>query len=316
MTTESDSYERCFDEDVRLPRTGCPECDGRVTTNTRETVCDDCGLIIEDRPIDHGPEWRSFEEDEVDRARTGDPSTPTQHDGGLATEITPFTDGNGRPLRGNARRRTYRLRREQTRTIRGQTSDRNRMYGNFEVGRICSGLELGCDIRKQACALFASAQQSDLLRGRSIEAMAAAAVYAVCRLNGRAVTETDVEAYAHESGVSISWAYRTLNVELGLPVPPRRPQEFVARLLQDLHTDGLHVDTNAVRRAAISLVDQAEREGVSNGRNPRGIAAAALYQILTTEWPETGVTQRKLAAVSDVTEVTIRARWREIQALD
>jgi transcription initiation factor TFIIB len=46
-TTEP--YERCFDEDVQRPNSGCPECGGRVMTNTRETVCDDCGLVLADQ---------------------------------------------------------------------------------------------------------------------------------------------------------------------------------------------------------------------------------------------------------------------------
>lgn len=43
-TTERDIYETTFDEDVQSTTNQCPECDGRVTTNAAETVCDDRGL--------------------------------------------------------------------------------------------------------------------------------------------------------------------------------------------------------------------------------------------------------------------------------
>jgi transcription initiation factor TFIIB len=313
--TTSDAYDRCFDEDVGHSTQGCPECDGRVTTNTRETVCDGCRLVLADQPIDHGPEWRQFEgDDEPDRSRVGQPLSPTQHDHGLATEIGTHVDGRGRRLHGAARRWGYRLRREQTRTTRGQSSDRNRMHGNFEIGRLCSGLELDVSLRQQACALFASAQNAGLLRGRSVEAIAAACVYAVCRLDGRPVTQEDVERFAHDSGVSVSWAYRTLNTEPGLPIPPRSAQSFVARVLDDLDPDD-SVETNVIRRVATGLVGRHEREGLSNGRNPRGIAAAALYHALAEAWPAAQVTQKALATDAGVTEVTLRARWREIQVL-
>jgi len=57
MTTR-DIYESGFDEDIRAESSAsrCPECDGRVATNAVETVCEDCGLVIDEQRIDHGPE--------------------------------------------------------------------------------------------------------------------------------------------------------------------------------------------------------------------------------------------------------------------
>ncbi len=61
-----DIYESGFDEDVRAESSTnqCPECDGRVTTNAVETVCEDCGLVINEHHIDHGPEWRAYDDEE------------------------------------------------------------------------------------------------------------------------------------------------------------------------------------------------------------------------------------------------------------
>jgi len=57
-----DIYETGFDEDIQTESNAnrCPECDGHVTTNIKETVCEDCGLVIEEQRIDHGPEWRAY----------------------------------------------------------------------------------------------------------------------------------------------------------------------------------------------------------------------------------------------------------------
>ena len=100
----SDIYETTFDEDVQQETTTnqCPECDGRVTTNVSETVCEDCGLVIDEQRIDHGPEWRSFDKDQ--RERTGAPLTVARHDRGLSTEIGRWTDANGNTLPGRKRR--------------------------------------------------------------------------------------------------------------------------------------------------------------------------------------------------------------------
>jgi len=97
-----DIYETTFDEDVQTDTRSnqCPECDGRVTTNTVETVCEECGLVVDEQRIDHGPEWRGFDEDE--RERTGAPLTAARHDRGLSTEIGRGTDTNGNELSGKA----------------------------------------------------------------------------------------------------------------------------------------------------------------------------------------------------------------------
>lgn len=59
-----DIYERAVDEDVQQNgHNTCPECEGRVTSNTRETVCDDCGLVLDDERLDHGPDWRPYQQD-------------------------------------------------------------------------------------------------------------------------------------------------------------------------------------------------------------------------------------------------------------
>ena len=84
------------------------------------------------------------------------------------------------------------MRREQTRGRVQSKAERNPAHGLGDVRRISSALELSESIRNQAWQLFRSAQTEDLLRGRSIEAMAAASFYGACRCNGRPRTLDDV----------------------------------------------------------------------------------------------------------------------------
>ena len=69
----------------------CDECGSRNLNRdeTRgEVVCDDCGLVLEDKVIDQGAEWRVFSPEQGDqRARTGAPMTVMLHDKGLSTDI-------------------------------------------------------------------------------------------------------------------------------------------------------------------------------------------------------------------------------------
>jgi transcription initiation factor TFIIB len=310
--TISDSYESGFDEDVQTPNNSCPECEGLVTTNTRETVCEECGLVIEENPIDHGPEWRSFKEDESNPERTGAPLTTTRHDDGLSTEIGYNRDGNGNRLSERGRRKASRLRREQGRTVRQTTEDRNQMEGIYEIRRIVSRLDLETPILEGACALFRSAQSEGLLPGRSVESFAAASVYATCRCNQRPVTLEDVRTYTRESGTAIEHAYDILNQELGLPTPPRRPREFVGRYVSSLPV--AKGQAQRVRRRAEALAERLHDEGLSVGQNPRGVAAACIYHACRERhlW----VTQAEIATEAEVTPMTLRNQWHTVQSLE
>lgn len=151
-----DIYETGFDEDVQTESSAnqCPECHGHVTTNVKETVCEDCGLVIEEQRIDHGPEWRAYDADE--RERTGAPLTAARHDRGLSTEIGRGTDVHGNELSGRKRRRLARMRREQTRGRWRSKAERNLAHGLGEVRRLASALELSESIRDQACQFVMS----------------------------------------------------------------------------------------------------------------------------------------------------------------
>ncbi|WP_123539305.1 transcription initiation factor IIB [Halosimplex salinum] len=303
-----DIYESGFDEDVRTESSAnqCPECDGRVTTNAVETVCEDCGLVIDEQRIDHGPEWRAYDDEEC--KRTGAPLTAARHDRGLSTEIGRGTDAKGNEISGQKRRRLARMRREQTRGRWRSKAERNLAHGLGEVRRLASALELSDSVRDQACQLFRSAQNEDLLRGRSIEAIAAASVYGACRCNGRAVILDEVADTARVELSRVRNAYKTLNTELGLPTPPRRPQSFIPRFASELDV------SDTVRQRAFELAKSAEETIISNGCQPTGVAAACLYKAAREQGQF--LTQTDLAEVAETTPVTIRTRWNELEEVD
>jgi len=155
-----DIYQTGFDEH-RAATTQhtreCPECDGVVRTTTQETVCEDCGLIIDEQRVDHGPEWRPFETEE--RERTGAPLTERRHDRGLSTEIGWKRDGRGKTLSGQKRRQLSRLRREHSRAMWQSTAERNLAYGLGEVRRIAGGMGLTDASRAGVCAVPASPER-------------------------------------------------------------------------------------------------------------------------------------------------------------
>jgi transcription initiation factor TFIIB len=301
-----DIYETSFDEDVSGENTAaCPECDGQVRTNTVETTCEDCGLVIDEHRIDHGPEWRSFADDEEFKERTGAPLTAARHDRGLSTEIGRGGDANENRLSIKKRRQLGRLRREHARGRWRSKAERNLGLGLEEVRRIASALGLSMTMRDQACQLFRSAQQERLLVGRSIEAIAAASVYGACRCNGRPTTLAEVVGVARVAGSRVTNAYKTLNSELGLSAIPIRPQCFVPKLTTELEA------SEDVRRRALSLAQRARETDIANGCQPTGVAAACVYMASLEDGRS--LTQSMIAEAAGTTPTTLRARWKDLQ---
>ncbi|QCC46499.1 transcription initiation factor IIB [Halobellus limi] len=286
--------------DAATTTNACPECGGRPETARGETLCGDCGLVLSEYRIDHGPDWRSFADDDRDPKRTGAPLTRSRHDRGLSTKI-----GRSTRAKGRKRRQFARMRRQHNRARISSKRERNQVYAFTEIRRLTSVLSLPDRIRDHACSLFRSAQSEDLLPGRSLEGFAAACVYAACRVARVSRTVQEVAEAAKATEDEQTAAYDAINRELGLPVGPIDPAEYVPRFASRLDLSG------EVERRAREYVAEATERGIVAGRNPSGVAAACLYT--AGRDVGAGVTQREAADVAGVTPVTLRSTY---QALD
>jgi transcription initiation factor TFIIB len=293
-------YHKDFDEDVHTEKNQCPDCGGHVTTNAKETVCEDCGLVISEQPVDPGPEWREFnDEDQNERKRAGPPLTEGHHDRGLTTTIGHGTDGYGNRLSGKRRRQLTRMRRMHRQARHQSKAERNLEYGFKEVRRIAGALGMGDSVCDQAYRLFRSAQNEALLVGRSVEAVAAASIYGVCRCNGQTRLLAEIASLAQVSESRVANAYKTLNRELELPAKPMTPAMYVPRLVSELEC------SSDIEQQAVDLAEKAEDKGVISGVNPAGFAAACLYQV--DREADRQLTQAQVADVSGVTSGAIRS---------
>ena len=280
-------------------RETCPECGGRTRVDTAERVCADCGLVVEADRIDHGPEWRSFDDDDTNPKRTGAPLTRSRHDRGLSTEI-----GRSTKVKGRKRRRLARMRTQHNRAQISSKRDRNKVYAYTEIRRLTGALELPDSVRDTACTLFDSAQDESLLRGRSLEGFAAACLYVACRTADVARTVGEICAEAKATEAEHRAAFDAMNRELGLPIAPTGPAEYLPRFASDLGC------APEVENRAGELAERTVEEGIANGRNPVGVAAACLY----TAARELGAdcTQQEAADVAGVTPVTVRRTYVDL----
>jgi len=283
----------------------CPEC-GYTQFQEDETrgerVCSRCGLVLEESMIDTSPEWRAFDEEQRSRrTRAGAPLTFTKHDKGLTTEI-----GRGRgelfKVTPEKRAQYYRLTKWQKRLV--ESKDRNLSFALSELQRLVSFLGLPKSVHEQVAKNYEQAVDRGLVRGRSMESVIAALLYAVCRELG---TPRTLEEIAEASGVErreIGRTYRYIARELRMRILPAPPEDYIPRFASML---GL---TDKVQARAIRLLKQALRNEATAGKGPTGVAAAALYIAAVLEGEKR--TQREIADAIGVTEVTIRNRFKEL----
>lgn len=305
-----DIYEAGFDEDDgrTVPQNTCPECDGAVHTEGGETACDDCGLVVDEYRIDHGPDWAWSDDDQVEHERTGAPATPTRHDHGLSSEIGRYRDGQRNVLPGKTRMQFGRLRRLHSRAKYGSKAEQNLIHALSEISRTVAALDLPYSIQERASDLYREAADADLIVGRSIEIMVAGSVYAACRCAGN---ERSIEEIAEVSTCSVEevrLGYSVLNREIGLATPTPRVVDAVARLCAAFGV------SSEVRTCAVELAALAQENDLTNGRSPSGVAAAALYRAaIGSDEP---LTQAAIASEAGTTVATLQARLREFDELD
>src|SRR3989344_4146039 len=282
----------------------CPECGGInliLNKDKGEMICKDCGLVVEEKMVDFGQEWREFDHDQADkRRRTGAPMTFTKFDKGLGTDVGGM--GDVYQLQGKERNKYFRLRKWQHRI--STAIERNLKLALAELKRVSSFLKLPGSVEEEAARVYTMAVQRGLVRGRSMESVVAVALYAACR---RHEIPRTLDELSEASGIDkkeVGRTYRFITRELGMRILPSNPIDYLPRFASALR---LNAETQS---KAVDILEEAQECELTSGRGPTGIAAASLYiaALINNEKR----TQREVADVAGVTEVTIRNRYKEL----
>jgi transcription initiation factor TFIIB len=231
--------------------------------------------------------------------------TLTMADKGLATTIGwNDRDANGRAIAATNRAAIYRMRKWQIRTLVHSSQHRNLSIALSELDRLTSQLGIPSETKETAALIYRKALGRRLVRGRSIEGMVAATIYLSCRIHKipRQLDEIVEEARVNrkELGQCVRLVLR--NVPIKVPIPSAT--DLMPRISADLALDGKTV------RCAMDIISQARHRGLTAGKDPGGLAAAALYIAGIIENDRR--TQREIAEASNVTEVTVRNRYKDL----
>jgi len=281
----------------------CPEC-GSINLiyeeQRGEVICNDCGLVIEEKMVDTGQELQGQFDKGEKKGRGGAPLSIRKFDKGLTTNVGEISDIY--KLDSGATRKFLRLKKWQERV--STSIERNLRLAMAELRRVASFLNLPTVVRDEASRIYNFVLQRGLVRGRSMESVIAACIYSACRSYNIPRTLDEISNASDVERKEIGRTYRFIIRKLGIKVAPSSPKDYISRFGSILHL------SPKTQNDALKILKKAEISELTSGRGPAGIAAAALYvaALLNDEKK----TQREVADVAGITEVTIRNRYKEL----
>jgi transcription initiation factor TFIIB len=288
----------------------CPECGSKhiiIDSRSGERICGACGLVMADNLINEGPEWRAFTQNERDsRSRVGMPLSFSVHDKGLSTMIGQVgKDAFGRTIPTKTMFQMLRLKKWHVRSCYQSSIDRNLSHAMTELSRLSDKLHIPKQVKERAAVVYRKALEKGLVRGRSINAIAAASLYASCRLTATPRTLRELSIHSTIEKKDLARCYRLLLRELNLQMPIPKAQFRVPKIAAKVNIG------EKTQQTAVEILRRAEELKTTAGKDPMGLGAAALYIACVMNSEKR--TQKMIADAAGVTEVTIRNRYKGLK---
>jgi transcription initiation factor TFIIB len=281
----------------------CPECgsvDLVYDDQKGEIICNDCGLIVEEKIVDGGQDVGGQFDKSDKKGRGGAPISMQKYDKGLTTNVGEISDIYR--LEAGQTRKFLRLKKWQERV--STSIERNLRLAMAELRRVASFLSLPSVVRDEASRVYNFVLQRGLVRGRSMESVIAACIYAACRSYNIPRTLDEIAGASDVERKEIGRTYRFIVRKLKIKVTPSSPKDYISRFASILHL------SPKTQNEALKVLKKADVSELTSGRGPAGIAAAALY--VAALMNDEKKTQREVADVAGITEVTIRNRYKEL----
>src|SRR4030042_4405631 len=158
----------------------CPECGGINLTwdeQRGEVFCNDCGTVVEEKMVDTSQELQGSFDSGEKKGRGGAPLSMQKFDKGLTTNVGEISDIYR--LDAGSTRKFLRLKKWQERV--STSIERNLRVAIAELKKVASYLNLPEVVKDEASRIYQFVLQRGLVRGRSMESVIAACIYAACR---------------------------------------------------------------------------------------------------------------------------------------
>ena len=263
-----------------------------------EITCETCGAVLVEKTVDSGPENHTYtKEDFMTNTRSGPKMKLSFGDMGLSTFIGfKNRDSSGKQLPSKIGNTYYRLRKQDQKS----RSQKNRVFNEafLILDGIRSRLGLPESVVEKSAYIYRKAVAHHLVRGRSRPVLVSASVYAACRFTNTPRTLKDIADAANVKKKILQKTYMKLVRILEIALDAYEPIDFITRLSTSVNV------SEKTRRDAIYFINRAGKLELTAGKNPIGIAAAALY--FSCVYNKENVSQLRIAEAAGITTVTIR----------
>lgn len=274
---------------------------------TGELIHKDTGEVISDSTLSPEKEWRSFDIAESEsRARTGTPTSLAFHDMGLSTVIgKEATDASGNVIDTGTRMRMGRLRMWNNRSQIQSSTERSLQKAFSILSRLKDRLGLPNHVTEKAAYTYRKAQERRLVRGDTIDSVLAASIYIAARQSGVPRTLEEISETSNVKLKHAARSYRRIVTQLDIKAPLIDPSKYITKIANKL---GFH---EKIIRKALELMEQAQKKNILVGKDPMSMATTILYLANVAEGHHK--TQSEIAKAAGITEVTVRARSKELR---
>ncbi|KAL0674462.1 hypothetical protein Bca4012_002443 [Brassica carinata] len=294
-----------------------------VDHSAGDTLCSECGLVLESHSIDETSEWRTFanESSNSDPNRVGGPTNPLLADSALTTVIAKTNGSSGDFLSNSLGRWQNRNGSAERGLIQAfktiaTMSDRVltclvdaslQVFTRLRDHVVRLGL-VGT-IKDRANEIFKRLEDQKSTRGRNQDALLAACLYISCRQEDKPRTIKEICSVANgatkkEIGRAKDFIVKTLGLETGHSVElgAIHAGDFMKRFCSNLGMSHQAV------RAAEEAVKKSEEFDIR--RSPISIAAVVIYII--TQLSDDKKPLKDIAVATGVAEGTIRNSYKDL----
>lgn len=286
-----------------MNRETCPDCDSTKVYQDQkygEIVCSDCGLVVAEKYTDRRPpHGKNNNNDENNSSQQfGLPSSILKQGEGKGSVFSYEESKNNK--RGKFRRlHNYNIRGKQD---ENEPSTLQRV--RVEVKRLSNILNLPKYIQKRVVDLYKDLSEQGSVRGRGMDTMIAGCVYTACREHDMLRTIEEISELCPVRKEKILDAYKKIKKDLDINEGHIKCTEYVTKFCNEFNL------TTQEKERVREIIEEVRDE--MTGKNPKGIVGSSIYVSALESDNERRFSQRHIANVVGVTDVTIRNRFREI----
>jgi transcription initiation factor TFIIB len=265
-------------------------------------VCLNCGSADE-RSIDDSPR-RAFTQEEIQNRKSNERVySPI----GPRTIIRGSRDARGTLLSPKYKSKFNRL----AKIHRSLTTsyERNLWIALPNLQRLQKRLSIPDTVAEDALRIYTQTVKKKLTMGRSIDTLLSASIFCALRVHGIPRTVEEITKVAQIPKKKVIKSYRLILMEV-LPHLNLKVQHFGPSRYVDKFNSELELSMQC-RNTAVKIIEKANDGGFNSaGKDPKGIAAAAIY--IGSKICSENRTQKEISKLARVTEVTLRMRVKDL----